>query len=139
MVKLTDKMEGACQAYIENGGNKSEAYRTAYNAENMADETIWVKACELFKQDKVAVRVLELQEAHRERHNVTVDTITRELDENRDVAKEEKQSAAMTAATMGKAKIHGLVTDKKELKGAIGIVDLSSKSDAELQKIINGS
>ena len=120
MSKLTDKQETACQALIENGGNQSEAYRTAFNADNMAPETIWKEACLLFKNPKVAVRVLELQAEHRERHNVTVDTITKELDENREVAKSEKQSAAMTAATMGKAKIHGLVTDKKELTGKDG-------------------
>ena len=113
--KLTLKQEAACQALIENGGNQSGAYRTAYNAENMSNETIWVKSCELFKLGKVAVRVLKLQSEHRERHNVTVDTITLELDEAKDLAKDEKQPAAMTGAIMGKAKIHGLVTDKKAI------------------------
>ena len=119
-VALTAKQEAAVQAYIENGGNKSDAYRSAYNAENMQDTTINVKACELFKKGNVAVRVLELQEEHRQRHNVTVDTLTQELDEARDVAKEESQPAAMTGATMGKAKLHGLISDKKEISGPNG-------------------
>jgi hypothetical protein len=109
---LTVKQEAAAQAYIENGGNQSEAYRTAYDAENMQDDTIWSRASELFKNSKVAVRVLELQEEHRERHNVTVDTLTKELDEAKDLANDEKQPAAMTGAIMGKAKLHGLITDK---------------------------
>jgi phage terminase small subunit len=115
MTNLTVKQEAAAQAYIENGGNKSEAYRESYDAENMADETIWVEACNLFKNPKVAIRVLELQEALRERHNVTVDTLTRELDEAKDLAKTEAQPAAMTGAIMGKAKLHGLITDKKDI------------------------
>lgn len=118
--KLTEKQEALAQAYIENRGNQSEAYRTAYKAENMADETIWKEACILFKTPKVAVRVVELQAEHRERHNVTVDSITTELDEAKDLAKDEKQPAAMTGAIMGKAKIHGLVTDKKEHTGKDG-------------------
>jgi len=120
VTKLTVKQESIAQAYIENGGNQSEAYRTAYNAENMADETVWTEACLLFKNPKVAIRVLELQEEHRQRHNVTVDTLTKELDEARCLAKKEAQPAAMTGATMGKAKLHGLITDKKEMTGKDG-------------------
>lgn len=114
-MKLTVKQEAFAQAYIENGGNKSEAYRTAYNAKNMGDATIWKEACVLFKNPSVAVRVLELQEEHRERHNVTVDSITKELDEAKELARTEAQAAAMTGAIMGKAKIHGLITDKKDV------------------------
>lgn len=132
--KLTVKQEAAAQAYIENGGNRSEAYRDVYNAENMKPETIWVKASELFSNGKVAVRVLELQEAHLHRHNITVDSITNELDENRNLAKEEKNPAAMNASTMGKAKIHGLITDKIEVDKA----DLKGMSDDELQAVIDG-
>jgi len=120
MSKLTDKQEAACQAYIECGGNQSEAYRRAYNAENMEAKTVWEAASRLFNDSKVIARVIELQAVHAERHNVTVDTITKELDENRALAIECEQPAAATAASMGKAKIHGLVTDKKELSGKGG-------------------
>jgi hypothetical protein len=115
MAKLTDKKEAACQAYIECGGNQSEAYRRAYNAKNMKPESIWTEASLLFSDPMVSQRVLELQAIHAERHNVTVDTITKELDEAKDLAKECEQPAAMTGAIMGKAKIHGLVTDKKDV------------------------
>ena len=112
---LTQKQEDACQAYIECGGNQSEAYRRAYDADNMKPETVWTEACLLFGDPNVSKRVLELQAAHVERHNVTVDTITKELDEAKDLAKECEQPAAMTGAIMGKAKIHGLGGDKLDL------------------------
>ena len=115
MAKLTQKQEAACQAYIECGGNQSEAYRQAYNAENMTPETIWKEASILFNIPHVTVRVIELQATHVLRHNVTVDTLTNELDEARDLAKDTSQPAAMTGAIMGKAKIHGLVTDKQAI------------------------
>jgi len=117
---LTEKQEKACQAYIECGGNQSEAYRRAYDAENMAAKTVWEQASVLFANRKVAERVIELQETHRERHNVTVDSLTKELEEARELAKETAQPAAMTGATMGKAKIHGLSVDKKEVSGPDG-------------------
>jgi len=135
---LTVKQEAAAQAFIENGGNKSAAYRTAYNAENMQENTINVKACELFKKGNMAVRVIELQEAIRKRHDVTVDSLTKELNEAKDLAKTEAQPAAMTGAIMGKAKLHGLIVDNKKLSGAIGLVDLSGKSDQELKDIVSG-
>ena len=112
---LTQKQEAACQAYIECNGNQSEAYRRAYNAENMKPETIWTEASLLFSDPNVSKRVLQLQAGHVERHNVTVDTITKELDEAKDLARDCEQPAAMTGAIMGKAKIHGLVTDKKDV------------------------
>jgi len=117
---LTEKQEAACQAYIECGGNQSEAYRRAYNAENMSPESVWQEACRLFAIPHVSSRVLKLQEDHRERHNVTVDTLTEELEEAREIAKDTQQPAAMTSATMGKAKIHGLAVEKKEVSGPNG-------------------
>lgn len=127
-MSLTQKQEAACQAYIECNGNQSEAYRRAYDAGNMSPETIWQEASRLFNLPHVTARVIELQEAHAERHNVTVDSITNELDENRKVAKDNDQSAAMTAATMGKAKIHGLVTDKKDVTTRSKLEDLSDEA-----------
>lgn len=120
MRKLTEKQEMACQAYMECHGNQSEAYRRAYNAENMSPETVWQEACRTFALPHVAARVLELQKEHKERHNVTIDSITKELDEAKDLAKDEKQAAAMTSAILGKAKLHGLITDKKEVTGKNG-------------------
>lgn len=117
---VTVKQETFIQEYLENGGNKTAAYKVAYNVENTKENVINVKACELFKNGNVAVRLLELQQEHQKRHNVTIDSLTKELDEARDVAKEEAQPAAMTGATMGKAKLHGLITDKKELGGIAG-------------------
>lgn len=132
--KLTQKQEAACKAYIECGCNQSEAYRQAYNCENQKPETVWVNASKLFSNTKVMQRVLELQAMHSKRHNVTVDSITDELDENRELAREVNQPAAMTAATMGKAKIHGFLTNQL----AIDFTDIKSLSDEELDDIING-
>jgi len=121
-MSLTVKQEAAVQAYIENGGNQSAAYRTAYDAENMGEASINVEACRLFKSPDIALRVMELQQEHRDRHDVTVDSLTKELDEARTLAKDESQPAAMTGATMGKAKLHGLITDKRESKVSIDAV-----------------
>ena len=116
---LTVKQEALAQAYIENGGIQIDAYRTAYDADGMSDNASYVEACRLFKTPKIALRVVELQSEHRERHNVTVDSLTKELDEARGLAKKEAQPAAMTGATMGKAKLHGLITDKQKIAATV--------------------
>lgn len=59
--KLTPKQETFCQEYIK-CGNASQAYRKAYDCENMKPETINVKACELLKDGNITVRVKELDE-----------------------------------------------------------------------------
>ncbi len=114
MTDLTPKQEAFARKYIELG-NASEAYRQSYDAANMKPEVVWVKACELLKSGNVAVRVAELQMAHQDRHNVTVDTLTEELQQARELALRIDQPAAMISATMGKAKLHGLAVDKADV------------------------
>ena len=116
---LIVKQEFFCQRYIEMG-NASEAYRQSYNAENMNNDSIRVEANRLLNNPNVALRVNELQELHRLRHEVTVDTITRELIEDRQFAREQGQASAAISATVHKAKLHGLMAEKTEVTGAGG-------------------
>lgn len=57
----TLKQERFCAAYIANGGNASQAYRDAYDAEKMSPEAIWVAASRLMDNPTVALRVAALQ------------------------------------------------------------------------------
>ena len=120
MAKLTAKQEGACQIFIETG-NKSEAYRKNYECDDSKPETIWNNAYMLFNNSDVIARVKELQAEHAERHEVTVDSVSLELEHAKNLAHSTGNAAAMTTAIMGKAKIHGLVVDKKELKGDFNV------------------
>lgn len=109
MKKLTDKQEAFCRAFIETG-EKTTAYKTAYRADKMKPAVIAVKSCELASEPHVAARINELRGAAQSRHNITVDTLLAELEENRQAAlcAETPQAAAATSATMGKAKLLGL-------------------------------
>ena len=59
--KLTPKQEAFCLAYLETG-NASEAYRQAYNAENMKPATISRNAKALMDNSKIATRLAALNE-----------------------------------------------------------------------------
>lgn len=118
---LTPKQEAFALAYVETG-NASEAYRRAYDAGKMKPETVTKRASELLANGEVTGRVQQLQAATVERHEITVDDLIRELEEARTAAsnQEKPQAAAMVAATLGKAKLLGMLTDKTELTGKDG-------------------
>jgi phage terminase small subunit len=126
---LTPKQEAFARAYVETG-NASEAYRRSYNAENCKPNVIWVKASEVLSDGNVAVRVAELQAAASERALVSVLSLTQELEEARALAMQEGQPSAAVSASMGKAKLHGLLTDNVNLKGSLAVV--ASQHDEQL-------
>ena len=112
-IKLTPKQEKFCQVYIETG-NASEAYRQAYNTAKMKPETVNRTAKQLLDNRKIAARLDELRALHQKRHEITVDDLVKELEEARKLAFETDKAAAAVSATMGKAKLLGLVVDKQE-------------------------
>jgi len=110
---ITQKQRNFCNAFVETG-NASEAYRRAYSTDNMSAESIKVEASRLLDNPNVSLTVEELRKQHAERHNVTVDSITKELEEARIMSMTEKQLSTAVSATMGKAKLHGLLIDKSD-------------------------
>lgn len=118
-VKLTPKQEKFCQVYIE-GGNASEAYRQSYDCARMKETTINRNAKAQLDNSKIAARVRELATAHLERHEITVDSLVKELEEARVLARSEKAAAPMVSATMGKGKLLGLIVEKNEHTGKDG-------------------
>ena len=65
-MSLTTKQEIFVQRLIE-GYSQREAYKFAYEASNMKDTTVDVRACELFKDSKIQVRYQELLNEHKQK------------------------------------------------------------------------
>ena len=114
------KHEKFCQFYIETG-NASEAYRRAFPDNTMKDNSLHVEASRLLNSPMVSLRVSELRGEHKERHNMTVDDLIKELEEARQAGLEFESASAMVAATMGKAKLLGL--DKQ-------LIDLTTNGES---------
>jgi phage terminase small subunit len=110
--KLTPKQEAFAKAYIETG-NASEAYRRAGYSTKQSAKAINENASKLLT--KVQPRVKELQAAHQKRHEVTVDSLTLMLMEDRVLARQEGEANAAINAVLAIAKLHGLVVDKKNV------------------------
>ncbi len=111
---LTLQQEQFCRAYMETG-NASEAYRQAYpRSLKWPDKTVWEMASKAMARRKVAARIETLQAEAAQRHEVTIDTIAIQLDDDRKLAHGNGQAGPAVAASMGKAKLHGLLVDKHE-------------------------
>lgn len=118
---LTIKQERFCMVYVETG-NASEAYRQAYNAENMTQNAVAVEACRILDSPNISLRIKELKSGHTKRHELTIDDLVKQLEEARKVALtlENPQCSAAISATMGTAKLLGLIVDKNEMTGKDG-------------------
>lgn len=93
---------------LARGKSGAEAYTAAgYRGDRTA-------ASRLATNVNVQARVAELQNRGAERALVTVETITAELEEARQLANTNKQASAAVAAVLGKAKLHGLLVDRAE-------------------------
>lgn len=143
-MKLTPKQEKFAQLYVELG-DASEAYRQSYDAARMKPATVHRKAKEQLDNGKITARIDQLQGALAERHKITVDTLLKELEENRQAAlqAETVQAAAATAATMGKAKLLGLDKQILDLRSGDGSMtpaaqplDVSRLSDNALAELM---
>jgi hypothetical protein len=58
---LTEKQEAFAQGVMD-GMTYTAAYRAAYVTDNMNDQTVWSKACELAADGKVTARLYQLRE-----------------------------------------------------------------------------
>ena len=110
---LTPKQEKFAQLWHELG-NKSEAYRQAYDCSNMSDETINARASKLSKEYKISIRFSELQKAAQNRSNTTVDTLDTMFKDAWLIGRQAGNASAMVSATSGLAKLHGLNAPDKQ-------------------------
>ena len=141
---MTPKQEQFVRLYVETG-NASEAYRQAYSADNMKPETVTNEAYKLLQTPDISAMVDDLKTEARQRHAVTVDDLLHELEQARAaaLAAPTPQSSAAVSATMGKAKMLGLLVDKAEIKAEAEISQVKQEerkcplSQEEIQQIRN--
>lgn len=132
--KPTPKQIKFARLYIELG-NASEAYKQAYNVTTTNKNTIKSKATNLLKNETIDMLIKDLHNKHSERHDVTVDSLTKELDEAREMARQLMDPKAMITATMGKAKIHGkdkqIIEHQGDIKNMQPVINMSFSREEE--------
>jgi phage terminase small subunit len=105
---LTEKQEAFCLAFIETG-NAAESYRRAYDvAPDAKDGWIYVEACQLLDNPKIALRLQSLRDQAERLSIFNLSAAMNEFEEARRLAMQVENPAAMVAATTGKVKLFGL-------------------------------
>lgn len=133
--KKDDKGILLAEAYLTNGCNQSAAYREVYDTSKMTPKSVWEAASKAFSAAKVISRILELQGEYKDKTTVTIESIAKELEESFKMAKDTEQASAMTGSSVAKAKLFGLMIEKREHSGTINLTNLS---DQELKDIADG-
>ena len=117
------KQECFCLAYCE-GISASDAYRRCYNHENSKNESIHRRGTELLDNSKVTARIEELKQENAGRMNITVESLTEDLQRVLNQAEDLGQPSAGVSAIMSIAKLHGLevTKTKNETVGTIEVI-----------------
>lgn len=126
-MSLTVKQEAFAQG-IADGLDQASAYRAAYDAEGMADNTIYARASELVRNSKVADRIAELKGALAERVLWTREMSVKALVQTF----RESAGSVRVAAVKELNAMHGYNEPSKlHVEGNIGIVRYPGLDDGE--------
>jgi len=106
---MTPKQERFVVEYMLDLNATQAAARAGYSA-----KTAHVQGPRLLGNVGVAAAIQTAQAEFRERMEVSKESVTTQLNDAYDMAKDNGQTAVMVQATMGIAKVHGLLVDKTE-------------------------
>lgn len=137
---LTEKQERFARYYVEHG-NKADAYRFAYNAENMKPESIYVNACKVSKNDKVLLRIDEIRKEVFEELNINTVTVAKAFKEIQERAMQKEAITDANGNPTGEWKFDGNVANRatENLAKIVGSYEKDNKQKIEkpldLQKL----
>lgn len=131
---MTEKQSRFVAEYLKTG-NASEAYRLAYDAGGMKPETVHKRASELLANGEVAGRVAAHRQASQERFQITLDSLTADLIEDRAAARAKDDRGTAITATRALMELHGFKTGERKNERP----PFEGMTDAELVEKMNGA
>ena len=105
--KLNPKQAAFVREYLVDRNGTQAAIRAGYSK-----KTANITASKLLTKANIKDAVDKGEEKHAERCAVTIETIKRMMDEDRDLARQLEQPGPAVTTTMNMAKLFGLITDK---------------------------
>jgi len=133
---LSKKQQKFVQLYVYNDLTNTEcAHRAGYSHPAQVATTLLHDPRYAHIQEKIR----ELQEGEQKKFEITYEKVARDLLEIRNAAMEDGSYGAAVTAEMGRAKLAGLLVDKKEIKH--GRIDQMDKAEVEarLQALIDNN
>ena len=123
---LTPKQEKFAQLFVHHDLTKKEcALRAGYKHPGMTASTLLHNVSYSHVQDRIA----ELTEAKQLKYGINFEKVSRDLQMIRDAALEDGAYGPAVQAEMGRAKLAGLLIDKKEIK--VGRIDQMDRAEVE--------
>jgi phage terminase small subunit len=107
---MNDKQRAFVREYLIDRNATQAAIRAGYS-----EKTAYSIGQRLLKKVEVAEAIKAGESEHAERCAVTIESLTKELDEDRLLARDNSQPSAAISAVLGKAKLHGFMTDKADV------------------------
>jgi phage terminase small subunit len=133
---LTKKQQKFVQLYVYHDLTNTEcAHRAGYSHPAQVASMLLHDPRYAHIQEKVK----ELQEGEQKKFEITYEKVARDLLEIRNSAMEDGSYGAAVTAEMGRAKLAGLLVDKKEIR--LGRIDQMDKAEVEarLQALIDNN
>ena len=133
---LTPKQNLFCINYLLTG-SASESYRQTYDVSNSNERTIGNSGSKLMRnpQIKAKIEALTAESTAKvmKKFDQNLEGLLMELCQSREAALGSKvpQTSAAVAATMGKAKLLGLLTDKVSVSGTLNLASLIRELEQE--------
>lgn len=114
MEGLSAKQQRFVSEFVVDWNATQAAVRSGYSP-----KTAEQQGCRLLRNVQVVETIKAVLEEGRQRNNVSVDSLTDELEEARKRAMEEGQLSVAVSAVMGKAKLHGLEVNRHKVSGEL--------------------
>ena len=128
---MNQKQAKFCQEYVIDSNGAQAAIRAGYSPKTAREQ-----ASRLLTKVHVRKRIEELHAQSQKRMEVTVDSLTQFLLDDRTLAHANKQAGAAVSATEKLAKLHGLLSDRLKIDMRLAPADLTdAEIDAELEQI----
>jgi phage terminase small subunit len=113
--KLTDKQKAFVREYAIDKNATQAAIRAGYSK-----KTAYSIGEENLRKPEIAQELAKIEAEHAEKCAVTVESLCRELEADRALARQLEQPSAALTATMNVAKLHGLDVIRSEVTGKNG-------------------
>jgi len=135
-ISLTKRQQKFIQLYVYQDLTNTEcAHRAGYAHPAEVSTQLLRHPKYLHVQEKIR----QLQEGEQKKYEITFEKVARDLQEIRDRAVEEGKYSAAVQAELGRAKLAGLMVEKKEIKhGRIDQMD-RDEVEARLMKLIESN
>lgn len=129
---MTPKQQRFVQAYVETGNATQSAIKAGYSkrsAMQIGEQNL--------RKHEIASAITAAQAKAAERHEITLDRISDMLKEDRAFARECNQAGAVVTATMGLAKLHGLIVDRQKAE-IVGKIEHSPMTEDDWESSYSG-